>query len=144
MATFNKVILAGRLVADVDKRHLPTGMAVADLRLAVSEKFKNRQGETSESTVFVDVVAWDRQAENCAQYLGKGSPVLVEGRLQLDEWTSKEGEKRSKLRVRANTVQFLDKPRQQDQDSSKPADTRREPEPEPSFNPADFDDDTPF
>jgi single-strand DNA-binding protein len=144
MVAFNNVILGGNLASDIELRHLPSGMAVADLRLAVSEKFKNRQGELVEKPVFVDVVVWDRQAENCAKYLSKGSPVLVEGCLQLDEWTSKEGEKRSKLRVRANTVQFLGKPRQQDQDSAKPADTRREPQPEPSFNPADFDDDTEF
>ena len=140
MASFNKVVLVGNLTADVDLRSLPSGMAVADLRLAVSEKYKNRQGETSESTVYVDVVVWDRQAENCDKYLGKGSPVLVEGRLQLDEWTSKEGEKRSKLRVRANTVQFLGQPRQQDRDDQRPAGTQVEPEPE--FHP--IDDNTPF
>ena len=142
MATFNKVILAGNLTADVELRNLPSGMAVADLRLAVSEKYRNKQGETAESTVFVDVVVWDRQAENCAKYLSKGSPVLVEGRLQLDEWTNKDGDKRSKLRVRANTVQFLGRPQQQDRDGQRPADTRRAPEPE--FIPDDVGDEPPF
>ena len=144
MASFNKVVLVGNLTADVEKRHLPSGMAVVDMRLAVSEKYKNKQGETAESTVFVDVVVWDRQAENCAKYLGKGSPVLVEGRLQLDEWTNKDGDKRSKLRVRSNTVQFLGRPRQQDQDRPGPDDTRREPEPEPEFIPVEAGDDVPF
>jgi single-strand DNA-binding protein len=114
---------------------------VADLRLAVSEKFKNRQGELVEKPVFVDVVVWDRQAENCAKYLSKGSPVLVEGRLQLDEWTSKEGEKRSKLRVRANTVQFLGKP---DSDSRRTS-SRSEPAPaSDSFPPDESGEETPF
>ena len=142
MASFNKVILAGNLTADVELRNLPSGMAVADLRLAVSEKYKNKQGEDVDKPVFVDVVVWDRQAENCAKYLSKGSPVLVEGRLQLDEWTNKDGDKRSKLRVRANTVQFLGRPQQQDQDRQRPADTRREPEPE--FHPVETGDEPPF
>jgi single-strand DNA-binding protein len=77
MVAFNNVILGGNLASDIELRHLPSGMAVADLRLAVSEKFKNRQGELVEKPVFVDVVVWDRQAENCAKYLSKGSPVLA-------------------------------------------------------------------
>ena len=112
MPAYNHVTLVGNLTSDIELRHLPSGVAVADLRLAVTERFKNRQGENVEKPVFIDVVVWDRQAENCAKYLGKGSPVLIDGRLQMDEWTSKEGEKRSKLRVRANTVQFLSSPRQ--------------------------------
>ncbi len=112
MPAYNHVTLVGNLTADIELRHLPSGVAVADMRLAISERFKNRQGENVEKPVFIDVVVWDKQAENCARYLGKGSPVLVDGRLQMDEWTNKEGEKRSKLRVRANTVQFLSGPRQ--------------------------------
>ncbi len=112
MPAYNHVTLVGNLTADIELRHLPSGVAVADMRLAISERFKNRQGENVERPVFIDVVVWDKQAENCAQYLGKGSPVLVDGRLQMDEWTNKEGEKRSKLRVRANTVQFLSGQRQ--------------------------------
>ncbi len=112
MPAYNHVTLVGNLTSDIELRRLPSGVAVADLRLAISERFKNRQGENVEKPVFVDVVVWDKQAENCAQYLGKGSPVLVDGRLQMDEWTGKEGEKRSKLRVRANTVRFLSGSRQ--------------------------------
>jgi single-strand DNA-binding protein len=111
MAAYNHVVLVGNLTSDIELRRLPSGIAVADLRLAVSEKFKNKSGELTDKTVFVDVVVWDRQAENCAQYLGKGSQVLVGGRLQMDEWTSKEGEKRTKLRVRADQVQFLGAPK---------------------------------
>jgi single-strand DNA-binding protein len=111
VAAYNHVVLVGNLTSDIELRRVPSGVAVADLRLAVSEKFKNKNGELVDKAVFVDVVVWDKQAENCAQYLGKGSSVLVSGRLQMDEWTSKEGEKRSKLRIRADQVQFLGAPR---------------------------------
>jgi len=111
MASFNKVILMGNLTRDPEVKYLPSGMAVAELGLAVSETYKNKAGEQVESTVFVDIVVWARQAETCGEYLRKGSPVLVEGRLQLDKWQTKEGENRSKLRVRADRVQFLSAPR---------------------------------
>lgn len=111
MASLNKVLLVGNLTRDPEVRYIPSGTAVAELGLAVSEKFKNREGQEVESTVFVDVVVWARQAETCGEYLSKGSPVLIEGRLQLDQWESKEGEKRSKIRVRAERVQFLGSPR---------------------------------
>ena len=107
MASLNYVILVGNLTRDPQVRTTPGGTAVADLGLAVNEKFKNKSGELQESTTYVDIVAWGRTAELCQQYLHKGSPVLIEGRLQLDQWESKEGEKRSKLRVRADRVQFL-------------------------------------
>ena len=107
MASLNLVILAGNLTRDPETRQLPSGTAVADLGLAVNETYKNKNGETVEQTCFVDVVAWGKLADTCGQYLRKGSPVLVEGRLQLDQWTSKEGEKRSKLRVKADRIQFL-------------------------------------
>ena len=107
MANLNYVVLAGNLTRDPQVRNTPGGTAVADLGLAINEKFKNKSGELQENTTYVDVVAWGRQAEVCQQYLHKGSPVLIEGRLQLDQWESKEGEKRSKLRIRADRVQFL-------------------------------------
>ena len=110
MANLNYVVLAGNLTRDPQVRNTPAGTAVADLGLAINEKFKNKTGELQENTTYVDVVAWGRQAEVCQQYLHKGSPVLIEGRLQLDQWESKEGEKRSKLRVRADRVQFLNAP----------------------------------
>jgi single-strand DNA-binding protein len=103
----NHVILAGNLTRDPESRQLPSGTAVADLGLAINDSYKNKSGELVETTCFVDVVVWGRLAETCSQYLRKGSPVLVEGRLQLDQWTTQEGEKRSKLRVRADRVQFL-------------------------------------
>jgi single-strand DNA-binding protein len=107
MAYVNRVMLMGNLTRDPQLRQTPGGTAVADLGLAISDKYTNKAGEAVETTCFVDIVVWDRQAETCGQYLRKGSPVMVEGHLQLDEWETKEGQKRSKLRVRAERVQFL-------------------------------------
>ena len=107
MASFNRVMLMGNLTRNPELKYTPSGSAVADLGLAVNESFKNKAGETVEQTCFVDVVVWGRQAETATEYLQKGSPVFVEGRLQFDQWESQQGEKRSKLRVRAERVQFL-------------------------------------
>ena len=107
MGSSNFVLLMGNLTRDPEVRQIPSGITVADLGVAVSEKYKNKAGELVETVCFVDVVVWGRLAETCGQYLKKGSPVLLEGKLQLDQWTDKEGEKRSKLRVRADRVQFL-------------------------------------
>lgn len=110
MASYNKVLLMGNLTRNPEIRYTPSGTAVADLGLAVNENFKNKAGETVEQTCFVDVVVWGRQAETSAEYLHKGAPVFIEGRLQLDQWENQQGEKRSKLRVRADRVQFLGAP----------------------------------
>lgn len=108
MASFNKVILIGNLTRDPEIRVSPSGVKVADLRLALSETWRDRtSGENREVVCYVDVVAWDRQAEFCAKYFKKGSPLLVEGRLQMDEWTTQQGEKRSRLRVRADAIKFV-------------------------------------
>ncbi|MBM4151991.1 MAG: single-stranded DNA-binding protein [Kiritimatiellaceae bacterium] len=107
MTTLNRVFLMGNLTRDPEVRYTPSGTAVGDLSLAINENYKNKAGETVESTVFVEVEVWSRQAETCAEYLFKGSPVFVEGRLKLDQWTNQQGEKRSKLRVRADRVQFV-------------------------------------
>lgn len=111
MSTLNRVFLMGNLTRDPEVRYTPSGTAVGDLGLAVNETYKNKAGENVESTVFVDVEVWSRQAETCAEYLYKGSPVFVEGRLKLDQWENQQGEKRSKLRVRADRVQFLGSPK---------------------------------
>jgi single-strand DNA-binding protein len=112
MSSLNRLYLMGNLTKDPEVKYLPDGTAVADLRLAVNESYKSRTtGETMEQTCFVDVVAWRKQAETCGQYLSKGSQVLVEGRLHLDEWDAQDGTKRSRLRVRAQRVQFLGSPR---------------------------------
>jgi single-strand DNA-binding protein len=109
MSGFNKVILMGNLVTDPIVRQLPSGTSVADLRLAISENYKNKSGENIENVCYVDIIVWARQAETCGQYLSKGSPVFVEGKLQLDEW-EKDGQKYSKIRVRAANVRFMGSP----------------------------------
>ena len=108
MASFNKVIIAGNLTRDVELRYTPKGVAVAKLGLAVNRVWKNEAGEKKEEVTFVDVDAFGSTAENCGKYLRKGRPVLVEGRLKLDQWDDKQtGAKRSKLGVIAEGVQFL-------------------------------------
>ncbi len=106
MADLNKVFLAGNLTRDPDVRHIPSGAAVATLGLAINRRYRDNSGKDKEEVVFVDVTVWDRAAENCGQYLTKGSPVLIEGRLKLDQW-EKDGKKQSKLSVVAERVQFL-------------------------------------
>lgn len=107
MASLNKVLLIGRLTRDPEKRATPSGMAVAELGLAVNRRYKANNGEDREEVCYVNVTVWGKQAETCAEYLRKGSPIFVEGRLKLDEW-EKDGQKRSKLGVVAERVQFLD------------------------------------
>ena len=108
MASFNKVILIGNLTRDPDMRTTPNGTAICELGLAVNRRWKDQAGRDQEETTFVDVTAWNKTAENCAQYLQKGAPVLVEGRLHLEQWEDRNGGgKRSKLSVVAETVQFL-------------------------------------
>lgn len=118
MPSLNKVMLIGNLTRDPEMKTTPKGTAVGELSLAINETYKTQDGQDKETTTFVEVVTWGRLAENCQQYLAKGRPVFVEGKLQLDQWESKEGEKRSKMRVRAETVQFL--PTRDRDDSAKP------------------------
>jgi single-strand DNA-binding protein len=122
-ASLNRVLIMGNLTQDPSARRLSAGTTVADLSLAISETYRNKEGENVETTCFVDVVTWNKQADVCEAYLQKGSAVLVEGRLQLDEWTDKEGKKRRKLRVRADRVHFMDRAKK-----AKPA---KDAEPEP-------------
>jgi single-strand DNA-binding protein len=107
MTTLNRVYLAGNLTRDPVVKQMPSGTPVADLRLAVSERFRRKDGEVVETTCFVDVVAWGKQAEWCGSYLSKGMPLLVEGSLQLDQWDTPAGEHRSRLKVRAQRLQFV-------------------------------------
>ena len=112
MASLNKVLLIGNLTQDPELRRIPSGTAVSTLRVALNESYQNKSGERVERSLFLDVDVWDRQAETCQQYLSKGSPVFIEGRLQMDTWDDKEtGQKRSRLMVRAELVQFLGGPR---------------------------------
>jgi single-strand DNA-binding protein len=108
MASFNKVILMGNLTRDPELRYTPKGMAVAKVGLAVNRTWRSESGEQKEEVTFVDVDIWGRTAENVGQYMRKGSPILIEGRLKLDQWDDKQtGQKRSRLGVTAETVQFL-------------------------------------
>ncbi len=110
MADLNKVFLMGNLTFDPELRHTAGGMAVTELRLASSRSWTGKDGERKEETLFIDVTVWDRQAETCCQYLKKGSSIHVEGSLKLDSWDDKTtGEKRSKIKVVADRVQFLDR-----------------------------------
>jgi len=109
MANYNKVILAGNLTRDPELRYTPKGMAIAKLGLAINRTWKNEAGETKEEVTFVDVDAFGRQAEVIGQYLKKGRPILMEGRLRLDQWDDKQtGQKRSKLAVVLEAFQFMD------------------------------------
>jgi single-strand DNA-binding protein len=112
MASFNKVILAGNLTRDPELRYTPKGTAVAKLGLAVNRKWRDESGQPKEEVTFVDVEAFAKTAETIGQYLKKGSPVLVEGRLRLDTWDDKQtNQKRSRLLVVCENFQFLDSPR---------------------------------
>ncbi|MGA2798409.1 MAG: single-stranded DNA-binding protein [Thermoguttaceae bacterium] len=107
MASFNRVILVGNLTRDPEIRYIQSGSAVADVGLAVNDRRKNANGEWIEETTFVDVVLWGRTAEVAGEYLSKGSPVLIEGRLKLDSWETQDGQKRSKIKVICERMQML-------------------------------------
>ncbi|MFV0340247.1 MAG: single-stranded DNA-binding protein [Parachlamydiaceae bacterium] len=109
MASLNKVFIAGRLTRKPELRKTPNGIAVTDLLVALNREFVTLNGDKQQEVCFVDVVVWGKQAELCVQILDCSSPVLVEGRLQLDTWHGKDGEKRCKLRVAAERVQFLER-----------------------------------
>jgi single-strand DNA-binding protein len=108
MASFNKVILLGNLTRDPEVRYTPKGSAVCDLGVAVNRVYTTDTGEKREEVTYVDVVLWSRLAEIAGEYLKKGRPIFIEGRLQLDTWDDKQsGQKRSKLRVIGETMQLL-------------------------------------
>jgi len=108
MPSFNKVILLGNLTRDPEVRYTPKGSAVCDLGIAVNRQYTLDSGEKREEVTYVDVVLWSRLAEIAGEYLKKGRPVFIEGRLQMDTWDDKQtGQKRSKLRVIGETMQLL-------------------------------------
>jgi len=106
-ASLNKVLLMGNLTRDPEVKYTPKGTAVCDLGLAINNSYKAQDGTIKETVTYVDVEVWGRTAENCKQYLTKGRPIFVEGQLKLDTWETPQGEKKSKMRVRADRVQFL-------------------------------------
>jgi single-strand DNA-binding protein len=106
MASYNRVILMGNVTRDPELRYIPSGMAVTELGLAVNDRRKAANGEWVEETTFVDVTLWGRTAEVASEYLSKGSPVFIEGRLKLDSW-EKDGKKNYKLRVVGERMQLI-------------------------------------
>ncbi len=118
MAYFNKVMLMGNLTRDPELSYTPQGVAVCKFGLAVNNTYTDAQGNKKEDPMFIDIVVWKKQAENCKTYLHKGSPVFIEGRLQLDKW-EKDGVKKSRMKVIASSVKFLgEKPK--DNETSEP------------------------
>lgn len=131
MASFNKVIIVGNLTRDPELRYTPKGAAIAKIGVAVNRVWTNEAGEKKEEVTFVDVDVFGRTAENVGQYVRKGRPILIEGRLKLDQWDDKQsGQKRQKLGVVAEMVQFLGS---KDDNGSTPAPSRgRAPDPAPT------------
>lgn len=107
MASVNKVILIGNLGADPEKRFTGSGAAVTTFNIATTERWNDKQGQKQEDTQWHRIVVWGKQAENCAQYLSKGRPVYIEGRLQTRQWDDKDGNKRYTTEIVAQRVQFL-------------------------------------
>lgn len=106
MASFNKVILVGNVTRDIELRSINSGSSVCDLGMAVNDRKKAASGEWVDEVTFIDVTLWNRTAEIAAEYLGKGSSVLIEGRLKLEQWET-DGQKRSKLKVIGDRMQML-------------------------------------
>jgi single-strand DNA-binding protein len=154
MASFNKVILAGNLTRDPELRYTPKGTAIAKIGLAINRSWKNEAGETKEEVTFVDVEAFGRQAEVIGQYMKKGRPFLVEGRLKLDQWEDKNThQKQSKLKVVLESFSFIDSNRgdgggaPSEAPRSRPAAPAAKPEapaPEGEAPPPPEEDDVPF
>lgn len=110
MKSFNKVILIGNVVTEVSLNTLKSGSKAADFRLAVKERFKDKEGNQKDQATFVTIETWGRRAETCYKHLAKGRSVLIEGRLKMNEWENDQGEKRSRLLITAEKVEFLDYP----------------------------------
>jgi single-strand DNA-binding protein len=107
MANINRVVLVGNLTKDPELRHTPSGTAVCKLRLAVNTRQKDAQGNWGDKPNYFDITVWGNQGESCAQYLSKGRPVGVDGRLDWREWDAQDGTKRQAVEIIADTVQFL-------------------------------------
>ena len=123
MSSFNHVVLVGNLTRDPEVRDLPSGQTVCDMRIAV-----NTQRKDSEETLFIDITSWGSTAKTCAKYMSKGRSIIAAGRLKTDEWEDKEGNRRTKTYVVANTIQFNDK--KSDATTSAPTETSAVEEPQ--------------
>jgi single-strand DNA-binding protein len=107
MANINRVVLVGNLTRDPELRNTPSGTAVCSLRIAVNTRRKDSSGQWVEKPNYFDITVWGAQGENCAQYLSKGRPVAIDGRLEWREWDAQDGTKRQAVEVIAESVQFL-------------------------------------
>jgi single-strand DNA-binding protein len=107
MASLNRVLLIGNLTRDPELRYIPSGSAVATFTLGVNRFYTTQTGEKKEQASFIRIVVWGRRAEVCGEYLSKGSPVFVEGRLQSRDWQTQDGQKRNTVEVIADNIQFL-------------------------------------
>ena len=126
MASLNKVLLIGNLTRDPELRYIPNGSAVASFTLAMNRVYKLQTGEKKEEVTFIRVVVWARLAEVCAEYLKKGSPVFVEGRLQSRSWDGPDGQKRNATEVVAMNIQFMGRPGAKDSGSETPTAAKEE------------------
>lgn len=148
LANLNRVFLIGRLTKDPDIRQTTTGTPVANFSIAINRRFRSPAGEVKEETTYVGIVAWQKLADLCRQYLAKGRAVLVEGKLQNRSWETEDGQKRSTLEVRADRIEFLE--REYRPESAAPPPEHGEPAAPPdnfAEAPADSgksDDDLPF
>lgn len=109
MANFNCVMLIGRLTRDPELKYLQDGTALAHLDMAINKKWRDKSGNEKEETCFVNITAWKKTAELCTEYLKKGSSIMCMGELKTDSWIDQEGKKHSRLEVRAQQIQFLDR-----------------------------------
>lgn len=107
MANLNRVLLLGNCTRDPELKYLPTGTALCVFSLAINRKWANQDGEQKEETCFVDIKAFGKRAETITDYVKKGDPLFIEGRLSFEQWENKDGEKRSALRVICESFQFL-------------------------------------
>lgn len=136
--SFNRIILVGNLGRDPELRYTPQGTPVCDFSLATNEKRKDKSGEVQDQTTWFKVTLWGRQAETASQYLSKGRPIYIEGRLRQEEWTDRDGKTRTTLEVHATDMQFIGGGKSEDKEQARAAAAGAGPHPIPD------DDDIPF
>ncbi|MBU1356416.1 MAG: single-stranded DNA-binding protein [Candidatus Edwardsbacteria bacterium] len=146
LAELNRVFLIGRLTKDPEVRQTSNGTPVTNFSIAINRKYKSASGELKEDTTFVGIVAWQKLAELCQQFLAKGRAVLVEGKMQNRSWETEDGQKRSTLEIRADRIEFLDRePRAAGTSGPSPDSGSPEGQPSgPEVSPDKSDDDLPF
>lgn len=147
LANLNRVFLIGRLTKDPEVRQTTNGTPVANFTIAINRRFRSPTGEVKEETTFVGIVAWQKLAELCRQYLSKGRAVLVEGKMQNRSWETEDGQKRSTLEIRADRIEFLEREfRSEGTAPSEPSEppAHSEPYAEPAPDNGKSDDDLPF